>query len=220
MIWFFINILSEPFNCCSDCVLSFCQPSWIWPYCLRCFRSSTQWEDFPWPLCGWCSHGLSGCGDRWKDPPPPPAQSLKRQWSHLDWRTSFATQSASKVQPNWCWIASPRATSGSSCCDFAATYGNVFVWRMGPDACNHALTPMIASIIFFHHFCLLTLQIIPLRWSSGGGKTMPSTSMVWPLLKRFQCKTLVWTMIMQFQKWASFTSAMLYVEVAKTDGRL
>eukprot|EP00434_Breviolum_minutum_P011764 symbB.v1.2.010380.t3/scaffold678.1/size173209/8 len=34
-------------------------------------------------------------------------------------------------------------------------------------------------------------QWIQLLWSPGGGKTMPSTSMVWPLLKRFQCKTLV-----------------------------
>eukprot|EP00434_Breviolum_minutum_P029304 symbB.v1.2.025919.t1/scaffold2551.1/size76478/5 len=34
-------------------------------------------------------------------------------------------------------------------------------------------------------------QWILLLWSSGGGKTMPSTSMVWPLLKRFQCKTLL-----------------------------
>ena len=43
-------------------------------------------------------------------------------------------------------------------------------------------------------------QWILLLWSSGGGKTMPSTSMVWPLLKRFQCKTLVLSMIMYFEK--------------------
>jgi len=43
-------------------------------------------------------------------------------------------------------------------------------------------------------------QWILLLWSFGGGKTMPSTSMVWPLLKRFQCKTLVGTMVMYFQK--------------------
>ena len=43
----------------------FVKPSWIWPYCLRCFRSSTQREDFPWATV-WAdvSHGLSGCGAR------------------------------------------------------------------------------------------------------------------------------------------------------------
>ena len=42
--------------------------------------------------------------------------------------------------------------------------------------------------IFFSSF---PQKIKPLRWSSGGGKTMPSGSMVWQLLKRFQCKASV-----------------------------
>ena len=79
MIWFFINILSEPFInklVVLSSVIAFC-------HFVKPGFGHIASGAFVKP--GKTSLGerqLSGCGGRWKDPPP--AQSLKRQWSHLD----------------------------------------------------------------------------------------------------------------------------------------
>ena len=165
--------------------IHFSKPSWILPSQVLSLINpmgklplATVWMMFPW------SFGLWGQMKRCSTPGSLVRESIatpglqyklcKPKWQHGFVQLAMIRQS--EVCEQWIQLLWLRCTTG------IMFFGE---WDSGMPVTANLTAPKFSS------FPRSPQKIKPLRWSSGGGKTMPSGSMVWQLLKRFQCKAPV-----------------------------